>query len=109
MAAPDRASNPARVPDLTPKTWVSPWPVGHPNHTHYVSPEQQTANARGKKPIEYRTEPDITSQEMPSAKTETITKSAYQAAHGWVSPWPAGHPNHTPMVTREEQTRNVRR
>jgi hypothetical protein len=56
---------------------------------------------------EYRTEVDKTSREMPTKNTPIITKSAYQEKHGWVSAWPAGHPNHTSVVTPEEQTRNM--
>lgn len=26
--------------------WVSPWPYGHPNHTTYVSPEEETENSK---------------------------------------------------------------
>ncbi len=58
---------------------------------------------------EYRTEPDRTSQQMPSRDTEIITKTAYKEKHGWVSAWPVGHPNHSPVVTPEEQTRNMQR
>ena len=36
-------------------------------------------------------------------------KTAYQAKHGWVSPFPQGHPDHTPMVSKEEQTENMQR
>ena len=56
---------------------------------------------------EYRTEPDRTSQEMPTKETPIITKTAYKEKHGWVSAWPVGHPNHSPMVTADEQTRNM--
>jgi hypothetical protein len=62
-----------------------------------------------RKPFEYRTEPDRTSQQMPSKDTPIITKTAYKEKHGWVSAWPVGHPNHTPMVTAEEQTANMKR
>ncbi len=82
--------------------WQSPWPKGHQNRTEYVSPEQQTANSRGPAKQEYRTEYDKSSNSF-------MTKSDYQAKHGWVSAWPQGHPNHTPAVSREEQTQNARR
>ena len=58
---------------------------------------------------EYRTEPDRTSQQMPSKETPIITKTAYKEKHGWVSPFPQGHPNHTPMVSKDEQTANMKR
>ena len=89
--------------------WVSPWPVGHPNRTEPVSREQQTANMRGPKKTEYRTEVDRTSRETPRKDTPIITKTAYQAKHGWVSPFPQGDPAHTPMVSAQEQTENMRR
>jgi hypothetical protein len=62
-----------------------------------------------RKPFEYRTEVDRTSQQMPNKETPIITKSAYQEKHGWVSAWPVGHPNHTPMVSKDEQTANMKR
>jgi hypothetical protein len=89
--------------------WVSPWPVGHPNRTEYVSPEQQTANSRGPQKTEYRTEVDRTSRGPVDRNAPMLTKSAYQAKHGWVSPFPQGHPDHTPMVSKEEQTENMQR
>ena len=58
---------------------------------------------------EFRTEPDRTSQQMPSLETPIITKSAYQEKHGWVSAWPVGHPNHSSYVSPAEQTANVKR
>jgi hypothetical protein len=36
-----------------------------------------------------------------------LTKKAYQEKHGWVSPFPQQHPDHTPMVSKEEQTQNM--
>jgi hypothetical protein len=87
--AKDRANDPNRVPPAV--AWQSPWPVGHPNRTEYVSPEQQTANMRGPKKTEYYTDYD--------KKSGTIMKkSDLQARDGWVSPWPVGHPNYTEMV-----------
>ena len=62
-----------------------------------------------KEHFEYRTELDKTSQEMATSDTPIITKSAYQKKHGWVSAWPAGHPNHSSVVTKEEQTANMKR
>jgi len=59
--------------------------------------------------FEYRTEVDRTSQQMPNKETPIITKSAYQEKHGWVSAWPSGHPNHSSVVTSEEQTKNMQR
>jgi hypothetical protein len=59
--------------------------------------------------FEYRTEPDRTSQQMPTKETPIITKTAYKEKHGWVSPYPQGHPDHTPAVSREEQTRNMQK
>lgn len=72
-----------------------------------MTPENRAHDSR--RVPEYRTEVDRTSREMPNQDTEIITKSAYQAKHGWVSAWPTGHPNHSPVVTREEQTENARR
>lgn len=89
-------SVPRREGDRTPVNasravdWQSPWPVGHPNRTEYVSPEQETANMT-KKTTEYHTDPD--------EKTGTIMKkSDLQARDGWVSPWPVDHPNYTKMT-----------
>jgi hypothetical protein len=64
---------------------------------------------RDRKPFEYRTEVDRTSQEMPRKDTPIITKSAYQEKHGWVSPFPQGHSDHTPAVSKDEQTANMKR
>jgi hypothetical protein len=89
--------------------WTSPWPKGHANRTEYVSSEQQTANVRGPAKTEYRTEVDKTSREMATKDTPIITKKAYQEKHGWVSPYPQGHPDHTPVVSKQEQTENVAR
>jgi hypothetical protein len=58
---------------------------------------------------EYRTEVDKTSQQRATQDTDIITKSAYKEKHGWVSAWPTGHPNHSSVVSKEEQTENVRR
>jgi hypothetical protein len=46
---------------------------------------------------------------MPTKETPIITKTAYKEKHGWVSAWPVGHPNHSPVVTPEEQTRNMQK
>ena len=101
----DRARDSRRVPPAV--DWQSPWPVGHPNRTEYVSPEQQTANARGPEKTEYRTEVDRTSRGTAAKDAPMLTKTAYQAKHGWVSPFPQGSPEHTPMVSKEEQTQNM--
>jgi len=58
---------------------------------------------------EFRTEVDRTSRGSASIDTPMLTKSAYQAKYGWVSPFPLGHPDHTPMVSKEEQTENMQR
>lgn len=87
---------PDRSGDRTPFThgsdkpvdWQSPWPVGHPNRTEYVSPEQQTKNMQPKKQTEYYTDYDKKSGNI-------MKKSDIQARDGWVSPWPQGHPNYT--------------
>ena len=60
-----------------------------------------------KRRAQFRTEPDRTSQQMPTKNTDIISKSDYQEKHGWVSAWPAGHPNHSSAVSKEEQTRNA--
>jgi|APGre2960657423_1045063.scaffolds.fasta_scaffold418439_2 hypothetical protein len=99
----NKADFAAAAPD-----WVSPWPIGHENRTEYVSPEQQTANMRPQK-TEYRTEVDRTSRGTAAKDAPMLTKSAYQEKHGWVSPFPQGHPDHTPMVSKEEQTENMQR
>jgi hypothetical protein len=100
----DRARDSRRVPPAV--DWQSPFPVGHPDRTEPVSREQQTANMRGPKKTEYRTEVDKTSREMSTKDTPIITKSDYQQKHGWVSAWPSGHPNHSSVVTAEEQATN---
>lgn len=82
--------------------WQSPWPKGHENRTEYVSPEQQTANVRGPAKTDYRTEYDKDSDTF-------MSKGAFQAAKGWVSPYPQGHPNRTEYVSPAEQTANVTR
>jgi len=105
----DRANDPRRVPPPVAQDWQSAWPIGHENRTEYVSPEQQTANVRGPQKTEYRTEVDRTSRGTAAKDAPMLTKSAYQAKHGWVSPFPQGHPDHTPMVSKEEQTENMRR
>jgi hypothetical protein len=89
--------------------WQSPWPVGNENRTEYVNRADQTANARGPKKTEYRTEVDRTSQGTAAKDAPMLTKTAYQEKHGWVSPYPQGHPDHTPMVSKDEQTANVAR
>ena len=70
-----------------------------------MNPQDRSSDSR--RVADFRTEPDKTSQQMPSKDTEIITKSAYQQKHGWVSAWPAGHPNHSSAVSKEEQTRNA--
>lgn len=104
----DRANDPRRVPPPVAQDWQSAWPVGHPNRTEYVSPAQQTENARAANApkTEYRTEVDKTSREIPTKDTPIITKQAYKEKHGWVSAWPTGHPNHSSVVTPEEQAIN---
>ena len=62
-----------------------------------------------RKPFEYRTEVDRTSQGRADTDAPMLTKSAYQEKHGWVSPFSQGDPNHTPMVSKDEQTANMRR
>lgn len=98
MAA-DRANDPKRVVGVD---WQSPWPVGHPNRTEYVSPAQQTANSRPAAKPEYRTEYDKSSKKF-------LTPSDFQKKNGWVSPWPVGHPNRTEYVSPAEQTQNAKR
>ena len=57
--------------------------------------------------FEYRTEVDRTSQGTADRDAPMLTKTAYQAKHGWVSALPQGHPDHTPMVSKDEQTKNM--
>lgn len=59
--------------------------------------------------FEYRTEVDRTSRGRANIDAPMLTKKAYQEKHGWVSPFPQGHPDHTPMVSKEEQTENMQR
>jgi len=103
----DRANDPRRVPPAV--DWQSPFPVGHPNRTEPVSREQQTANMRGPEKEEYRTEVDRTSRGPVDRNAPMLTKKAYQEKHGWVSPFPQQHPDHTPMISAQEQTENMRR
>lgn len=50
---------------------------------------------------QFRTEPDVTVNER-GVKTShgdmSLTKDAYKEKHGWVSAYPAGHPDHSPMI-----------
>jgi len=64
---------------------------------------------RGPEKTEYRTEVDRTSRQTPTRETPIITKTAYKEKHGWVSPFPQGHPDHTPVVSKEEQTENMQK
>ena len=58
---------------------------------------------------EFRTEVDRTSRGRADIDAPMLTKTAYQEKHGWVSPFPQGSPEHTPMVSKEEQTENMQR
>lgn len=53
-----------------------------------------------RKPFEYRTEHDKETNEF-------MTKSAFQAKNGWVSPFPKGDPNRTEFVSNDQQTENM--
>ena len=107
MSAPDRANDPSRVANISrplpanPVDWQSPWPVGSPNRTNYVSPAQETANARYKAP-EYKTIPDK------GNTGEILSPTEYKEKHGWVSPWPVNHPNFNHAVSPAEETQNAR-
>lgn len=69
----------------------------------------QQANIRGPKKTEYRTEVDRTSQGTADKDTPMLTKTDYQAKHGWVSPFPQGSQEHGYAVSAEEQTQNMQR
>ena len=79
---PDRANDPRRQP------WKSAWPVGHPNHRDYVSPEEQAANLRAKNPGKFD---ELT-------KNNGVPDYKPREEVAWRSAWPKGHPNYREYV-----------
>lgn len=71
-------------------------------------PNRANDSRRQSKPREYRTEVNKTSRGQVDKDNPIITKTEYKEKHGWVSPWPTGHSNHTSMVTADEQAENMR-